>query len=269
MSTELNGIIEKLTALRDDRDTLAGQLADLRADAKRFCEERDAARAELATYRALMPEVRQLALMAKDCVDDRVSQSEFVATWDNYFTLTSLDVLLAKLPPEQPVEQPATAEPKPVIHCNHSGSTVCGECRDATAEPKRVREWRNETEGGLYWAEYRWDGDSMWFRSDRGHGWLATDRTISQVASLRSYRETTPQPAKLKPTPPATIEPKQYDDGKGGKVTTTLIAETTPQPAPVAGNVPLTLVGPASLNGKTAKLWVDDCRWATVEVRAC
>jgi hypothetical protein len=112
----LMGIVKEIDDLREDRDTLAGQLADLRADAKRFCEERDAARAEAATLRALLPEVRRFV--------NRIA-TNYNAERLQYFQLAkdACD-LLAKLPPEQAPEQPATAEPKRCEKCGGKGTYI-------------------------------------------------------------------------------------------------------------------------------------------------
>jgi hypothetical protein len=89
-----------------------------------------------------------------------------------------------KLPPEQAQDKPATAE------------------------PKRVREWRYEENG--YWAEYRSGGRDgrVQRRSQDCPKWYDDIQTIADmeehVRTNPRYRETTPQPA----------------------------------PAPVAGNVP-------------------------------
>jgi hypothetical protein len=120
-----------------------------------------------------------------------------------------------------------------------SGIILCDECcpNPATTEPKLVREWRYEENG--YWAEYRSgsrDGRVQRRSQDCPH-WYDDIQTIADmeehVRTNPRYRET-----------------------------------TQPAPAPVAGNVPLTLHGPASLNGKTVRLYDESGKYLLVEVRA-
>jgi hypothetical protein len=212
-----------LAAAEKERDEARKDAAEWELDCttaeageKRMAAERDAARAEAATYRALMPEVRRVVQMTAEWVVPQhlggLNASDWFAKHGEWQAFGhSAIALLAKLP----------AEDKP-----------------ATAEPKRVREWRYEENG--YWAEYRSGGRDgrVQRRSQDCPQWYDDIQTIADmeehVRTNPRYRETTPQPA----------------------------------PAPVAGNVPLTLVGPASLNGKKVWLKHDGSGQTAVEVRA-
>jgi hypothetical protein len=180
MSTELNGIVAKLTALRDERDAarngkktlediidkMGDEAAEARKERDALREERDAARAELATYRALMPEVQGFAVLVKHSVSGRVYDAAAA--------------LLAKLP----AEDKSTA-----VH-----EAVPCECKPATAEPKLVREWRYDNGDLSLWSVYRWDGKQMWYKCEDNPVW---SKTTTMIAALeeKPYRETTPQPA--------------------------------------------------------------------------
>jgi hypothetical protein len=224
---EIDDLRAKLAAAERERDEARKDAAEWELDCttaeegeKRMAAERDAARAEAATYRSLMPEVRKFL-------------NGIATDYRHLYCQLSKDAidLLAKLPPAE--------TPKP-SHCGAGAPSCpkCGkgydeavpcECRAATAEPKLVREWRFDNTA--FWSEYRWDGKAMWRHHQNDPVWkIETDyNSVAKLEQLcsddSSYRETTPQPA----------------------------------PAPVAGNVPLTLHGPAWLSGKKVNLcgeWV-------------
>jgi hypothetical protein len=281
---EIDDLRAKLAAAEKERDEARKDAAEWELDCttaeageKRMAAERDAARAELATLRALMPEVRRVVQMTADWVVPQhlggLNASDWFAKHGEWqaFGHSAL-ALLAKLPAEQENRSwyhTTIAEreelrarlaaaigllqrAKPEIYLGSHGNTeivreitafldtrakLPAEDKPATAEPKRVREWRYEENG--YWAEYRSGGRDgrVQRRSQDCPEWYDDIQTIADmeehVRTNPRYRETTPQPA----------------------------------PAPVAGNVPLTLHGPASLAGKTVQFWTCDHSWATVEVK--
>jgi hypothetical protein len=159
------------------------------------------AEAALATLRALMPEVRNFVQMVFEW-EEPVPSGLHGSVWKKKYGCHANELaanligkaattLLAKLPAEDKSEYATTA-----AKCHsHEHPAGCGchdgppEVKPATAEPKRVREWRFDHKD--FWAEYRFDGTQVWYQESINPIWKKVFTTIEQIEQTKCYRETT------------------------------------------------------------------------------